>query len=710
MSAGLKHSWLVGLVLLLMAAGPVVAQSVRSGQLGVDLEGYRFSRTFQGEDHSSRINRALSNHFLNLNLSGPVVNDNFARYSIRANIFGTYLRTKTTTSSESIYLNPDLNGLDGQILLFPTRPYGLQLYRSRSREHSLRYEANNRGLSGVLQPELSVVRRYEGDRTTTGGTLNVTFSPAAALVADVKKNELKTVRNYDFGEDRDIWISIVSDPVNPMNEQDTVTIVNSLADASVRVLILDRAGLLVEVDTVVAPRLSESIVVDSGFHFVQIIPLTLYNQYGFTVDLRAGATWTVRFTEPAAPDDRDQKTNAASLRLTLGGNGRFENRTSFDYNDSEESIKALQNSGSNLSNSARYVLSRSAGMSLMTSYNQSRSLTVGSAPQQNKSFVNTSGLTYATQGGLSTSFSHSYNWNASIADSRESTNNLHDLSNSVTLASKRLQHAISLRNSVSLLSDNLGYVSNMYAVGVSNSIETRILGARLSPRHGLRYSITRGENPDVTSKQIVTRFYIDGKIPNTKYLGDVLFKSEYSYRNRIDDVGSSSKNRYRFELNFNRDLGPRLSLRLGTGQEIESSGGSTPETGGIEGIYSAGEATEYRSSYRLGWMAIPYGQTSVNGSYAFVVSRNSKTALFDISLVGEIPYLGVPMESRFGREVRSVEGLPDQVRTVLDASASHWFRRIRMSLDFSYVREQLITATFSFHEIKANVSRYFSIF
>lgn len=697
-----RHRWIL-IFLLIFPSGLVRGQSSSSGELGIDLEGFGFSSKVRDAKTSLSVDRTMSNHFLNLRFNGPIVNNNFANYSLRANILGTYLRSKTGIDQRSDYLSPKLNGLFGLITLFPSRRYPLQIYRNKSNDYSLRYESGNRSARGLVQPELTVIRRYEGERTSMGGLLQLAISEKVRFTADIKRSETQTVRNYDFNEDRDIFVSTRDLPDNPLKLRDTLAIINSLPDAAVLVIIGN-------VSDTIDPGELEYFVVDQGLYDVQFLPLTYYNQYRFSADIKANGTWTIIYNPPPSPDDRQQESSLASFRLSLGGNGKLTSESSLDIVDATEIRQENTSEGTSFSNNATYAFSRQLSFNSLTTMSSSESATLGSDPQENTSLLQMTNVSYATNKGFSTTFAHSFNRNASIFTDYENINTLNDFNHSLTIPTGWLKHTARIRNTLSLLSDNQGYVNNQYALDIDNAIEKIFLGARLRPRHRFSYTKSTGADKDDNSTQIESRLSVSGEIDNLRQVGDVKFQAAYSYRRQNDNVGSTIRGRYRFDITVDRRVSARLALRLSTNHEIQTYGGSTPESGGIEGIQSTGATSERRSIYRLGWSYLPFSDISISGSYGVLVQKLSNSVQIGLGVVGTLPLIKVPFETRYSQDTRKIVGFGDQSSSSLTGSVNHRFRRIRMQLEFSYLNEDLFTVAYGYYEIKGTVSRQFSLF
>ncbi len=149
------------------------------GRLGVDYEFYDHitkgtkeividpdSSIFQ--DTTYVLQKAISNHYLEVSLRGDIVNSDFATFGLRSKIYGTYFRTADSDSLATAYLSPNLRGLTTQLALFPTRSYPIRLFYSNTEDHVLKHEEKNQDTEGSLHPARKVVSRYDSETKANG--------------------------------------------------------------------------------------------------------------------------------------------------------------------------------------------------------------------------------------------------------------------------------------------------------------------------------------------------------------------------------------------------------------------------------------------------------------------------------------------------------------------------------------------------------------
>ena len=306
---------LVLMILALPCTAPG-AETRLAGSVGIDLTAYNFSSqpgsgSLSGSYETSR---SLSNHYIDAALSGTLINERFAAYSLRGKVLGAFSQSSTASSSNNFYLSPALNSYQGALVMFPERRYPIRMYMGRQLDRSLEYESKNRTETSYVQPSLSVVRRYRRESSQRGVVLSLKMAEGASFTAQTGKSETKSLREYDFDEDRDIWVDITFFPPDPLTDVHTIEIVNELPDADVRVIVDGH-------DTTLAPMQFAHLLVDSGSQQVLMVPLTYYNQYEFTTRVEGEQSWKIEYREPLSP--RDQKSEETGSRVQLDlGNGQ----------------------------------------------------------------------------------------------------------------------------------------------------------------------------------------------------------------------------------------------------------------------------------------------------------------------------------------------------------------------------------------------------
>ena len=369
------------IVLLFISVNAAYSQTKLSGEIGIDLENYAFSSLQKEADRDFAISRSQSNHFIGLRISGPIKTEKFATYSASAKIYGTYFHADAEDGKSNIYLKPGLRAYNTELSLFPQRKYPLLLYMIKSQDHSIRYEANNRSNTDLPHPELTIIRRYQSILTSKGAALQAGISNNINFSTEFQNSSMKVQRDYDFEENRDIFMVFTELLQNPTVDTHTVEIINTITDDSL-VLNINYNWW----DTI-GPGENIFVVVDSGYNEILVLPFK-YNPYNIRVHVKGDMRWKIIYRPPPTPNDMDQKLNNLSALLDFGGNGKFKNTTKFNYSASDESVQKTTDKLNNLVNNAVYQRSKYTSIQMMTTYTHNKNVVDTISTQVNKLFMN----------------------------------------------------------------------------------------------------------------------------------------------------------------------------------------------------------------------------------------------------------------------------------------------------------------------------------
>lgn len=709
--------------LALLAAAPIMAQTQKQlqGELGVDLNNFSYSSEVEGDTGGVQIydvNRTLSTHFLELTLSGPVVNNNFANYALNGRVYGAYFRTNASGNDFDMYESPTLRNYSGQLTLFPARRYPLRLFHSKSKQYSLRYEPSSRNAVDLLLPELSVVRRYEADQTSSGAQFKYTINESTTLTTSAKTEKSENIRSYDFDEHRNIWILFSTLVEDPLKATDTAIITNTLTDAD----------LIIVVDAVVqdtAPAGGDIVLaIDSGFHTVDIIPTRYYNQFSFRIEMRGDMVWRIIYNPPPVSDRRDQELKSVIADLTYDGKGRFSNDIHFEASSQNEAVQNLEASLTNLTNRARYEVSPNLALEAQTTINEITNDLVGVSTQTASALQNTTGLRWTPSRGPSGSITHSFSHNTSVTEAigakTDVSSDLHTVNGRVRVPTRWYGHELTVRGDLSHLRDNSQTGNDLYGTTVTNTFKFRLRDFELEPRQDFKYSITKNIEPpdpngdaDRTRKttEIEPKFALAAKAPPSKTLGDVVFRLEYNYRRRYDEIGSDVKSRYFGDISLIRQFNKKVRLTLSTSRELETFGGSTPTAGPNPSQTSAAKPNEGQAMYRVDIQATPSKDLLVGLGITLISQQGSTIKKYSFLLNAHLPWLDIPIQSFVVKDVRDIEGLPRSQSTVnATTRVSHQFRQIIILFSHTLSQEQFITQKFTINEVRVDLHRNFSVF
>ena len=181
---------IVVLTAVLGGAAASDAQMSMTGELGVDLETYGFENRLKSSDREFGVDRRISNQFLDLRLAGPLVSPELFHLETRTMFEGTYYHVAGEEDEDDVYFDPSLPTYHGALSLFPARRYPLRVYLNRNRDHSIRYEAQNRSQSDLVSPELAVVRSYRTDLGSRGLQWKLGLAENADFGAEIKREQL----------------------------------------------------------------------------------------------------------------------------------------------------------------------------------------------------------------------------------------------------------------------------------------------------------------------------------------------------------------------------------------------------------------------------------------------------------------------------------------------------------------------------------------
>ncbi|MBI5467302.1 MAG: hypothetical protein HY975_03795 [Candidatus Kerfeldbacteria bacterium] len=705
--------------LTVSAVATVGAETDLGGDLSVDLQSYDYRASLRDTSLKFSVNRTRSSHVLNLRFSTPLISDSLGTLSLSTRVFGTYFVSKVDQFSIGTYIRPNLETYNGQLGLFPHRRYPLLLYHGKARDLSLRYEPNNRADVEIVQPQLAVIRRYNTLSKSTGAMWRYTVSDQTALLTELRDSRQQSYRAYDFAEERNILPIFTPLTINPLNTVDTVTIVNRLGDADLMILVDDIVR-----DTVPA-RSQSSIVVDSGQHVCEFIPLRYYNAYRFRITVRGAMLWQIDYKPPATPIDQEQRNKSATASFVYGGPGRLTTRSFLEVTEQTESFQELKANLTSLSNAAAYKLSPVANLDLLTTYSGNNSDIGTLSSQYNKSFLNSTTVRYGGDNRFQASLMHSYNRNQSNSitrspDPTDSTrlietpinvaSNLNSLVNQLSLSSRRFGHRLSIKNTVSFLSDNTGYGSDQFASTVTNSVQFQYRRVTITPQVDVRYAYDVRRSPDQKASELESKIGFRGETYRRRLLGDVQFRGEYTMRRRSDSRQVDTKGLYAFEGTVSRKFARNYRVFVLVSQQLETFKTKVMVDGGQADLGQSTRPNERRASYKVDLQASPSKNLMVSAGVMLLTQPGTNVVRWIANLGTQVPLIKAPFQSMLSTERRKIAGLPDQTNLLLESKVTYQFRHISVVFKHSYSREKLVNVTYGINEIEARISRQFEVF
>ncbi len=688
-------------IILLLLGSPSFAQHRMKGELGADFGTFDFSNDVSTYNVSLAADRGLSNQFLTLDLSGPVVNNRFATYGGLFRLTGTQIRSVSDGNVYNDYIPPELTGHQFNLSLFPERNYGLQLFTGSALTYSVRYEASNRSEVQIEDPGLAVVRRYASEVSSTGARWRMATGEKVEYSLEYKDNTNTVDRQYDFDENRNIWVefSTISPGVAPYYN---IQVVNTIQDRDVA-LYMDLAFI----DTVRAGARLD-IVVEEGTRELDFVPVGL-NAYHRTLSISSDMVWKIFFSDPPGSKDIDQNNRITTGSFRVGKDeDRFRSETYLEFNDGYEQVQNMDTQLNMVTNQASYDLSSQVGLQSMTTYSANVTDIHDVSHQETSNLSQLTTVRMMKPGGMGASLSHNYSHLGSKTDASDITSTNNIFNGLLTVPTSWNQHRVDVRLVANLLSDDSGYANDLYSAEVTNSLELRAGGFKWRPRHQLKSTRAVQQNPDGKTTERESRLMVEGARPDLGFLGDLRLKGQYDWRNRKDGRGTDIKNRYLLEAGLTRRVGRRLKLQVVGTLENELYGGEASGEGADEPVTRRED--QHRRSLRLDFQAEPMQGMILGASSMYITINGSRIRKLSLSLNWKIPRLEIPVRSYLIKERRELEGLPAQTLLQAETKLSYNFRQIRLVASHRMISETLISEDYSYQEVRAVVSRRFDVY
>lgn len=699
--------------LLVIFGSLLMASSVfgfgMNGSLGLDLQTYTFGSSLKDTARTYSTSRSRSSHFLDLSLAGPVITPAFAGFLTRASVYGVFFSSSTDIQSKSEYISPDLRSFFAQMTLFPSRPFSLKLHHSSSTNFDLRFESNNRTDYQRLQPELSVVRRYETSLEETGASWQLSPSNKVDILAEYKQEITVSNRIYDFGEDKDIWVSVTGVRGRPTDTVFSVVILNETMDLlTITLYNLDSLENNDDPHTIIITDLPPGqVAIDSlyaGRNYFSV-QSTAFNPLSGTIDVTEHLRISIEFRDPATPNDVDQDRTSFTGRMKVGGDGRLQNETYLEHSNLSEAVQDQIITSTNISNSVLYQPSRTFNVTMLTTFSDNETLIDTLAPQLAESWLNQTSVGYSRPRGWSLSGMHSISNATSIVSHDTLISDMQTLTGRFGYPSKRFNHRLDVKVNATLLSDNSGYVNDKYDSEIINSSVFKYRMFTFEPKHQFKLSSNTQKNPNSKSTEIESRTGLVTKLPTSKRFGDVTIKTNHEYRKRSDDVGNDVRGKYIFDISLRRKFENGYKLSAMAINEWETYGGSAP----IGGSQTASE-TIHKSSYKISLQGEVFGGLSVQADFMLISQSGTSIKKIGLSVLGDIPKLGIPIKSFIMKDYRDLESVPRQTQLSWETKTNFRIRQITIILVHSYRRENQLFETYSSNEILARVARSFDVF
>lgn len=689
----------------------LLAQSNKmSGELGIDLLNYKYVSDIKNSPLSYSINRIRSGHYLGLSLAGPLGNSHFANYSSRVKMSGIYFDSKTDNSNSSSYVNPQLSTFYGQATFLPEKPYPLKLYVSKSKDYPLKYEASNRTDRQRLQPELSIVRRYQGDRSSVGGMLQITPSDKISIMSELKQEKSESNRIYDFGEQLDIWVDFIGFDASLGDTAFMTTIKNDLPDSVIFIATYLDTLLDLSVDTIIiidtiAPGMNAFTQLFLGDNRIEF-QAPNFNSYSDIYTVNQTLLITATFRDPAVPNDTKQETNSFTTVVKLGGEGKLTSQSYFEINNQKEAIQKQTTSLTNFSNDLKYLHSRELSTGMLTTYSKNESEVGIISSQTATAMSHQTTVNYQKRRGLSAAFMHSIAHNTSEVGQQTLISDMNLLSSRISYPFKKYRYEVEMKSNAILNSDNTDYVNNQYSTEFINKAEFQLAGITSQPRHEFKYATNTQKNPDQQSQEIETKFKLDNKF-YSKLAGELQIKTSYSFRNRWNKKSSDTKNRYIFQVMIIKKLGKAYRLSFMSNNEWEMYGGWI-DAGGTK--LEVDKPTEKKDNYKFDIQAVLSDNLTLGVNMMIIVQGATSIKKYGFSMIANVPKINLPIKSFVLAETRDLEGLDRQTQFSIETKTNYRIRQINLVLKHVYRKETQLFEKYSINEIRGTIYRNFDVY
>lgn len=702
------HGW--KLVLLLALAGLIPwsrasAQHSMTGSVGADMGIYTFENTvFPPRTTTYDVDRRMTNQWLDINAMGPLVNGYFANYNLRARLQATQIRSVTDGVKSTEYFNPDVTNYFASVGLFPNRPFPLMVYSGRTRSHNIRYEASNRNELDSDAPGLAVLRRYQSSNEGTGAQWRYSVTPNLEFGIEGKTTRDQLERQYDFDENRNIWVDyhIISPGPGPYYD---VEVVNFIPDTDV-LLFINYAFI----DTVKANS-TLPISVEEGVWDVEFVPVGL-NSFRDRVAVASNMHWNLYFNDPPGSKDLDQYNDVLTAKMNYGRSGKLTSDAYFEYNDGREDVQDMVTNLTVFNNLANYRMTPNSSLSSLTNYSQSLADVGVVSHNLSSNFMQQTTGKWRRPGSVGATLRHSYFYMTSETgvDYVSSRNNI--VNGLVNVPTHWNKHEVDLQLTANLLDDSKGYLNHQYASEMRNRLEFRELGMRWLPRHMIKYSKGKQENPFSDSNEIESRLRLEGEHARLGQLGALKVVGDWQWRERDNQSRTDTNSKTIAEFGLTKNFGKPYKLQVVYGWEKETFGLVDKE---LEESGSAHEGTparepELRTSLRMNLKAAPATWLNLGAKAMWMKTNDTRIEKYGFSLSIKIPKLRIPIKTFISKENRELVGVRPQTLFKADTRMSYNIRQIRLVLSHKYTDETLVSEHYIYSEFRVKISRDFDIY
>jgi hypothetical protein len=687
----------------LCAAAAVSARPSVGGGLGVELDGYVFSRTALASGlKMDDVSRSLSSPYLDLRLKSPLWDERVAHLSVAGRLSGAYYRSVNQGEGTSGRSDPALTRYDVRLSLFGMRPFPLGFYMNKAEIPSLRYEVNQRAVSGLENPTLAVIRRYDTVAEQRGAIWKFALPRRTTLSFTAQQNKNTSNRQYDFGEDKDIFVDFALIRPDDVASVHPVTVRNEIEDDTV-LLFIDQAF----VDTLDAGE-SVLLTLEAGVHDTEFVPLAL-NPFRSTVNVRGVMQWRIVHNPPPGSKDVARSSDIVRSTFSAGGDGPFKNETFLVYDRNREDVQRMNTWVTNFNNMASYDRSPATRFDFLTTLTKNKTVVEDVSSQTGLSLMHMTTARYRRRRGASLQASHSFGRASTTTDVSDIATTTNTVLGSGSLPTGFKRHVIATRVSASYLSDNQGYRSEQYQGELDNQLELRAIGVRWRPRYIVKYTAGARKNPDGSTSELESHAILSGEVLNLGVIGQATVKGEHSWRRRETNANTGTKDTFLAEFGVRSRTMKGANLGFNTSHELQTFGRVAVIEEGDDGISANPLEDQVRHTYRIDLQSSVSSDFTAGMNAMYLTTNDTRVFRFMGSLFVRLPGLRLPVRSSLMSESRSLVGLPTQKVFEVQTRASLGIRRVRFVLMHTYSRDRQRTEEFVYQQLLATLTRDFEV-
>lgn len=701
------------LFVLLFVIVEIEAQGIINGSLGVDLHAISSSSKSNFNSYpANNATRFISNHYISFANGGNIKTENFASYSLSVMLKGFFTSMKTNTLSLGSYSSPNLNNFSGNITFFPKRSYPLRLYYLKVKDVSLKYNEAERSKTELLTPGLAVLQKKRMDDQKYGTAFSSKLFNGASIETSYDNQSTDNSYDYDFDEDRNIVVSSLELPGDIYNNTVTVIFNNKIEDDSVRII----SGTINEI---IPPEFSTTITFDSGFHFIDIIPLHNYKQSSVSVNMKQGQNYVIDIEIekfPVKSDIISEITEAAIEFNYLSKSLKL--KTNYSYIDLFSASTSLKEISDGIRNTLSYRISRKIDLLVNTEKTIRESSTDGLNKQVADNSQNLTTINFTQRKGIIGSLSHDYKKSVNENnDGSESKTNNTKYTAKLALPSERFKHLISL-NSELIKQDKTGTIddkSSNISYEMMNRMEFYYKKLKIIPLNSIKID-SRNKTADTlenNSKGLTINSSLEGSQINSRLLGDVSSKFGYVYSKTDEESGTKSSSQAIWDFMLLKNISEKHSISLTTSHAWRF-------TGDVDGeirdsitqqsvVITVVTPTDYSNSTSVSYNSNQFEDVEFSTTLSLANSKGTKTTGVLIRLNTYIPYIKFPFTTEIMKQYRDLEGMPRQTSFMAETLISYRYNQINMKISHLYSKEKLILDTYKFYELSINITRDFGI-